>query len=331
MKLGFVLPDALIGGFQTMSVRLANRFSKDYEVFYSVLSNRFEDSNLINEFENGIKSVAFKELIELSDIIVTPSFLKEEYKKELKEKWDKVVAIIGSYPHYKLNSDDKKKYRQNLILPPNIIVLAHFIGKLIGKKHTTIHVPVDINAFKPIDIKKKYDLLILGRMRPVKNHEFFLEICKKGNFSFLAIGGTHRWMEGHVNITEKKMRENAVSGRDYITGFISHDKVVEYINQSKLGLIVSNYEVGGGFEQMACGVPVIARDVGGVPEYFKPFKDLIVPYNAPAEVYIEKIRKYLNDIELREKVREHTVNNFSMEILYQKYNNYFQKVIKKCK
>ena len=243
MKIGFVLANAMIGGYQTFLVTLANRSSNDHEVFYTVVNKNYEDSNLLGDFCQGIERVSLKELVVCCDIIHITMDLANEHREKLKNKWDRVVIFLGSYPHKKVSWLQRFKLRKSQLLPKNVIAETKAVGDFWGADYKTIRFPVDIEKFYPFDgVIKKYDLAILGRMRPVKNHKLFSEICQKGNFSFIAIGGTHRWMEGHVNDIELLLRERAVPGRDLVTGFVPHSEVVKYLNLAKVALIVSDYE-----------------------------------------------------------------------------------------
>jgi len=328
MKIGFVLSNAMIGGYQTTTVRLANRIGKDYEVCIAIVDAKNADKNLLDEIDKDIPRVLYDELVEKNDIIHITRDLSEEYRKKLKKKWNRTILLIGSYPHKKMNWFVQFRFRHSQNFPPNVVTTSKFVGDLLGINSTVIRGPVDIDVFRVLDEPKIFDIAILGRMRPVKNHKLFAEICRKGGYSFVAIGGTHRWMDGHVNDIEKMLRAQARVGIDCVTGFVPLEEVIKRLNQAKIALIVSDYEAGGGIEQMACGMPVVARRVGGVPEFIYPYDDLLVPYDAPAEAYIEKINKYINDLELRKRVREHVVNNFSIDIVAKKYEELYMKILK---
>jgi len=147
------------------------------------------------------------------------------------------------------------------------------------------------------------------------------------------IGGTATWSTGHVNEIEKYVRENARDGIDLVTGVVENNKVPFYINQAKIALVVSKMEAQGlnSLEPMSCGVPAIGRNVGGVSESIQDFPELLIPFDAPAEVYIEKIKKYLNDGDLRLRVRKSVEDKFSIYKTYEKLETYYKKIYEDTK
>lgn len=324
MKIGYVLSNLLLGGTQTLFADLATEFSKIHEVKYTVLSMKNADPIIIKRYEN-LEEVSPEELLAWSDIIHLDGMISNHHKKIFKPKWKRTIETFGSARNF---SRTDRIFKRNL--PPNLVAMSKHISNSLRVKHRVIYGGVDTDKFKPLDIDKKYDLVRLGRMRPVKNHALFLEICKKGNFSFLAIGGTHRRMEGHINDIEKMVRAQAVEGRDRVTGFVPHEEVPLLLNQARMGVITSHSEGGPTYiEPMACGLPVIARHVGGVPEGLEEYSDLLVPYDAPAEVYVEKIKKYLNNDELSKKLRQHVIENFSFKKVVEEYSKLYAEVMKR--
>lgn len=301
---------------------LMQDFSRYYEIQYSLLSEKYADPILIKRLKD-IRQVTSKNLLDNCDIIHLDGLMSPKEKYVFKSRWNNVLETLGSKRKY---SWFQRKYKRNLV--PNIVAAAINIGSALKVDHTVIYVGVDTNHYKPMNVEKKYDLVIIGRMRPIKNHRLFLEICKKGNFSFITIGGTHRYMEGHVNDIEKMVRAQAREGRDYIPGFVEDDQIVRLINQARLGIVTSQSEGGPTCVQlMACGVPVISRNLEGTVEGLADFPDLIVSYDSPAEKYIEKIEKYLNDTDLRIKVRESVINNFDRTKTLQQYEELYNNIL----
>ena len=296
MKVGFILTNGLMGGFQTQFINLANLFSKSYTVYFAIYLQDKIDPIILNSINKNINYVDVNILVDKSDIIQTDGLLSKNIKRKLcKNKWHQTVDWYCTTKTIPFFERILKRYT-----PPNIISCTNFVSKTlrINNSHK-IAVGVDIDLYRPMsDIEKKYDIMIIGRMRDVKNHRLFIEIAKKGNFSFLMIGGTATWSTGHVNEIEKYVRENARDGIDLVTGVVENNKVPFYINQAKIALVVSKMEAQGlnSLEPMSCGVPAIGRNVGGVSESIQDFPELLIPFDAPAEVYIEKIKKYLNKI-----------------------------------
>ena len=325
MNIGFVFSNLLIGGAQDFHVSLAIHFSHIYNVRVSIYSYKLASPLLLNEI-NKLDAVSLEELSVWSDIIQLDGMLPLEGKRILKKKWNYVIESFHSYP--RMISRKEIIFRKNH--PKTIITNSLMCQKSLILKSYMIPVGKDINFFKPLDLVKKYDLVIVGRMRKIKNHKLFLEICKKGNFSFVAIGGTARAEEGHINDIEQEVRSFARAEIDYVAGWVPYAEVPVLINQAKMAVVCSDSESGPTpIEPMACGVPCISRNLGGVSEAFKDLPDLLVPYNAPAEVYVEKIKKYIDDKELRKKVREIAVNGFSRNDSFRKYEEIYLNVLKK--
>jgi glycosyltransferase involved in cell wall biosynthesis len=323
MKIGYVLTNLLLGGVQTFFADLAVEFARIYEVKYTVLSMENADPLVIELFGN-VQRVSPEELLRWSDIIHLDGIMTNEDKRMFKPKWNRTIETIGSARNFSLVD---RIFKRNL--PPYLVAMSKYIGNSLRVKHRVSYCCVDTDKFKPLDIEKKYDLVMIGRMRPVKNHALFLEICRKGNFSFLTIGGTHRRLEGHVNDIEKMVRAQAVEGRDYVAGFVPNEDVVPLLNQAKMAVVTSHSEALGynSLEPMACGVPVVSRRVGGTPEVHGEDSDMLVSYNASAEVYVEKIKKYVDDIELRKRVRQRVVEKFSLKKSIADYNELYQEVL----
>jgi len=324
MRIGYVFTNLLLGGVQSFFADLAVEFSKINDVKYTVLSMRYADPILVERLEN-IEMVSPRELLEWSDIINLDGIAFVEQKNLFQSKWDKTMQLCGSARD---SSNIGEEF--NLNTSPNLVAVSNYVGNSLKFKHHVIYCGVDTDKFKPLNTEKKYDLVMIGRMRPIKNHALFLEICKQGGFSFLTIGGTHRRMEGHVNEIEKMMLSYAKEGRDYVPGFVPDKEVVPLINQARIAVVTSNSEGGPiCIEPMACGIPAVVRQVGGAAEAHEDFQDLIIPYNASVGQYIEKIEQYINNTALCQRVRETVVKKYSRKRTFEAYDNLYQEVFKK--
>jgi len=326
MKIGFILTSGYMGGYQTQFIDLANLFSINYQTYLSICRQDYIDPMVKNRIKQTVEYTSIEEVIKKSDIIQIDSGFPKHSRKLLKKKWDMVVVWYCTT--YRVPFFERIVNRYT---PKNVLTCSDFVSQLLKIKNTKINMGVDTSFFKPMpDIKKKYDIMIIGRMRDVKNHKLFIDIANKGNFSFLTIGGTATWNTGHVNQIEHYVRENAKEGIDLVTGVIPNEKVPYYINQAKIALVVSKKEALGfnSIEPMSCGVPAICRDVGGVSEAVKDFPYLLVDFHAPPDDYVEKINRYLNDEKLRINVRKSVEDHFAIEKTFINLKSYYQKLYK---
>ena len=325
MKIGYVFSNLLMGGLQSVFSEFANGFSKNNEVKYTVFDMNLADPILLKRL-SSIEYLSKSDLLKWSDIIFFDGMLSNEEKQFFKPKWKRTIEYLGSRRKYSLR---QKILKTNL--SPNIIAQSKDISDNLGVKNRIIYIGKDTNWFRPLKLDKKYDLAIIGRMRPVKNHKLFLDICKAGGFTFATIGGTHRRLEGHVNDIEKLARSHARPEIDYVPGFISDEEMLKVINQTRIGLVVSN-SVGApeGTEFMSCGVPTIVRDVGAAAELHRnEYPDLILPFDASIKEWVERIRKYLNDTNLSYRVRETILNSFSRDKTLNQFEKLFNTIIER--
>lgn len=130
---------------------------------------------------------------------------------------------------------------------------------------------LDGEIFKPLNIKKEYDLIFVGRLESNKGINLFLDSVKllvanyRLSFKCLIVGeGSLRgWLK--LQITNYRLPIT-------LFGFAKdHREVAELINKSKI-LVMPSYNEGGPrvvVEALACGVPVLAAPVGIVPDLLK--------------------------------------------------------------
>ncbi|MFX1521335.1 MAG: glycosyltransferase family 4 protein, partial [Promethearchaeota archaeon] len=136
---------------------------------------------------------------------------------------------------------------------------------------TSVFYPKEIN----IKLKQEYDgqhfLLYVGRLSAEKGLEHLFTALKK---VVSLIPDTKLLIIGEGNY--RKQLENAVKDLNlnkhvYFLGFKNKDEIVEYLSIADVFVLpsLSEYMPNSILEAMACGVPVIATNVGGIPYIIK--------------------------------------------------------------
>jgi glycosyltransferase involved in cell wall biosynthesis len=320
MKIGFCFSNLLMGGAQTLIANLMNQTRKHHEVAFCVLSEKHADPLMV-EMLKRVKQMSADDLLAWSDVIQLDGMNMKESKSIFKSKWKQTVQLVGS-------AKRKRTLFNRHLFSPHPVAVSKAVGKNLGRGHTVVYSGVDTNLFRPMDTEKIYDVLFLGRLRAIKNPGLFLDICEQGGFSFLIIGGTHNRTGNRMNAYEKRAREQAVEGRDLVTGFVSHYDVPALINQAKVGVVTSNTEALGFncLEPMSCGVPVVGHAIDGILEAIGGECGLLVDADASASAYVEKIRAQLEETTSRFKARKRIEDQFSMIQMTDGYMKLYEQI-----
>ena len=156
---------------------------------------------------------------------------------------------------------------------------------------------------KPKEINKEYDLVLAARLTGLKRIDIFLEVINlvKRNFPSLKVAllGEGEEMENLKLLSKKLELDNCI---DFLGFQINPEK---FYQQSKIFVLTSATEgiSTASLEAMACGLPVVASNVGDMSEVVINDQTgyLINDYNNPKEFsdYIIKIlssRKLYNEM-----------------------------------
>ncbi|GBR75425.1 glycosyl transferase group 1 [Candidatus Termititenax persephonae] len=180
-----------------------------------------------------------------------------------------------------------------------------------AEKITVIRLGFELNKLTPCQNywRTKYrlppDLLlvgIVGRLVPVKNHEYFLsiaqEVCRQtAAVRFILIG------DGELRAKlEIAVREKGLQDRVFFAGFLTEPKEI----YSDLDIVVLTSRNEGTpvtlIEAMACGKPVVSTEVGGVADIIDDGRTgCLAPQNQPV-AFAEKILRLSADQTLRESL-----------------------------
>ena len=161
--------------------------------------------------------------------------------------------------------------------------------------------------------ENKYLVGIIGRLVPIKDHLFFLEIAEKllikypELFHFVIIG------DGEL----KKEIEGLVSKKDFsdnftFTGWINISK--ELYQSLHVVLLTSKNEGTpvSIIESLVAGTPVVARDVGGVYDVMKHYKLEYLIKGRNSDEFVEKIIKIVSkNEEVPQSIRYYVANKYN--------------------
>ena len=194
---------------------------------------------------------------------------------------------------------------------------------------------IDLDLFKiKKELKDREELVgYIGRLDKVKGvlnlaKAIPLILRSHNNIEFL-IGGDGVLFDDVV----EELKSKGVYDRVRLIGEIPHEEVPNYLNEMKL-LILPSYSEGiPGIvqEAMACGTPVLATPVGGVPDLIKDGKTGFIMGNNSSECIAENVIRALEHPNLEEIVengREFIERKYSYEVMVRKCRDSLEELMK---
>lgn len=165
-------------------------------------------------------------------------------------------------------------------------VYPQFIESLIGKSNKIVFIPPGVNTslFKPnINVDKIYDILFVGRVEKTsewKGIDVLLNAIKelRGERPDIALRlvGSGDAIDDYKKLAKKLKIDDNVS---FAGAKMGEDLIIEY-NSSKILVLPSktDSESFGNvlIEAMACGIPVIGSNIGGIPNVIENTKNCIL-------------------------------------------------------
>lgn len=256
--------------------------------------------------------------------------------KFLKKNFGKNVELIF-HLHTKLNFD-KYKYFENAILHADkIIVVSNYLKKYIESNVSVSNEKIFVlyNCINEIffsNIDNKYpnlirrenlgisqdDLVVVftGRLVPEKGLLELIEACKildsKIKIKLLIIGSFGSGfakINKRDNIFKNKIEKEIIGyeNKFIFCGYISNNDLVKYYGICDILVFPSITDEAAGLvaiEGIACGLPVIASDAGGIPEYINKKCGIIINRGPNISINIAKAIMEINsNKELQKKLK----------------------------
>jgi len=282
-----------------------------------------EDYHIIspnyNLFHNG----------KICEITKPNKFYKAIFHKCVKNSYlFSLAEVIEKYIHYWLGWE--RNYIDYFIAP------SLFMKKKLTEyglpKTKIVHLPhfVDYKAYKPNYENGNY-ILYFGRLSPEKGINYLIEAMKLlPKVKLLIVGRGSQKQE-----LRRKNQELGNKNVEFV-GFQEGTKLKKLIAQSKFTVLPAVwYEVFGLsiLESFACGKPVIASDIGGIPEIVKDGLNGLLVKPGNIDDLAEKIDKLWNNTklyrELGKNAREYAEKNFGPEEHYVKLMSIYKMAIDK--
>ncbi len=237
-----------------------------------------------------------------------------------------VVRAIGndvnSVPHF--GKSVYRRYVEILDKADGIVTSGHALAKEVskvvsGKPIVPVFGLVDMDAFKPVsqsDQKKIRSelgllphckiLLFVGHLSVSKGVyeliDAFKELFEKEENLRLVLCGDGNERDN----LERKIIRYGLRDKVILKGVISYNEVPKWMQASDM-LILPSYSEGVPnvvMEAMACGLPVIATAVGGLPAAVKGSKGIILVQPKSVNQLKSAIQKVLENEELYNEMQE---------------------------
>jgi glycosyltransferase involved in cell wall biosynthesis len=152
-------------------------------------------------------------------------------------------------------------------------VIEGYIHEVIDKPVKVIPFGVNINNFKPKEVKSLFGPghFVIGSVKPLEtlyNIDILIKAFRElslrfDNIRLLIIGSGNE-----ENSLKKLAGDLEISDKVIFTGRVPFHRVSDYFNMINVLANLSEYESFGVsvIEAMACGLPVVVSDVGGLSE-----------------------------------------------------------------
>lgn len=204
---------------------------------------------------------------------------------------------------------------------------------LCANKTEVIHNGIDLSLFpanvtrqKDRNIEKKKYILNVATLESEKGQDILLKAFAKIATDFPDVslvligrpGGSEHQIRQLIDVLRLSQRVHLYEG-------LPHAQVLSYMEKAMIFVLPSRHEAFGIviLEAGACGVPVIASNVGGIPEILIHDKTGKLCASEDIHSFADELRSLLTSTEVRKKLGEnlkkHVFENFSWQNTCQKY------------
>lgn len=333
MKIGISLVDLAVGGAQTFLVQLAQGLAqRDHTLAYFLHASLEDRLHAAPPLIAALGAIARpvrgpRELLDC-DLIQLDGY--HSLRRKLPYLFNLKRCVETYHSLYSLRRSGPLYARHRVAVSRAVLVRVPQPAHLI---YYGIPLP-----FLDSSIDQSFDLAILGRIHPVKQHLLFLKICellfrKRGELRVLLIG-SHPGPGGYQQRIDAEINRLRRAGMDiHLTGDVPPQAVYAWLQQVKVLLVTSQHEGFGrmAVEALASEVPVIANPVGGLLEIILAGETGYFAEQDDPDSFAEAAERLLEDPARRREMgargRQEVEQRFSTEIMLDAYENLYRKVI----
>ncbi len=240
----------------------------------------------------------------------------------------KLQARVGEHePLERLSGEQKVAETADVV-----VALTHHEQEALQRLYpdasgrvATIPGGVDAELFQPMDsaaakaqfgLVGKRVILFVGRVEPLKGVDLLLravaQLDERQDLQVLIVGGRPE-EDREIARLRALATELQIAPQVQFLGTVRHEELPAYYNAAEVCVLPSYYESFGlaALEAQACGVPVIASRVGGLPTVVHDNETgYLIPWRCP-EPFSEHLEVLLRNEQLRQSLgraaRQHAV------------------------
>jgi len=232
----------------------------------------------------------------------------------------KFLLIVQQIYYFNLNTVkrivNKAVFFLYLRFFDKIVTTSQFLKKELmwqGAKEEKISViGAACQEFRARKICRKEDrlsakLLCVGHIRRIKGQVILvqaLKYLKDLNWNLILVGDVSSEDIGYKEEVAKKIEELELAERVFWAGRLEDDELAKLYTESDIVVVPSLYE-GYGIvvqEAMSFGAPVVASNVGGIPESLKDKKEGFLFEGGSPKSLAMILRRLITDPELRKQI-----------------------------
>lgn len=180
-----------------------------------------------------------------------------------------------------------------------------------GERICVLRNGVDLQRFRPLDRRQARatlkltgtTLLAVGHLKPGKGHRLLIQaLAQLPQVTLLVVG------DGPLRGSLERLADSlGVAERLHFVGAVAHDELCPYYNAADMLVLPSAREglPNVVLESLACGTPVVATAVGGIPEVLTTPAAGLMTRERSCAALVECIQRLLRDMPAVEATRAH--------------------------
>lgn len=301
---------------------------------YKNLKNTFLSAYNLIEEQFGTPNIIHQNIVFPQGIFAAMLSKNHNIPVLISEQWSGYLPEDNSYNNFITKYFTQKTVRQaSAITTVSKALMAAMKSKSLSGKYFVVPNIVDVTIFKPNPSKKLNSITKIIHVSSLNDKEKNIscliksfQIVKQHDFDFeLHIVGDSDERIGFEKLTKQLNLKNEI----IFHGSVHPLDLIKLYQQSDFFVLSSNYETFCVvlIEALACGLPIVATNVGAVSEIVNLQNGLLAnsknPENFAAQIMLmlETYHKY-NASELRASVE----TRFSKETISRKFDEVYRKI-----